>query len=215
MDRQGNWHCSCPHWVARLQGLGMACKHIDAVMNYRREWELLPAAVDGKGPAYNPRDVARCALETLIQYGKESQPKCASRGEALGYAVYALGITSKDAPLEDEVREIVEMCKEGLEQWNGHLERATLDAIQKRAYVRRGRKLTITLPECWRGMKSRAYLQWKSCRSKMRYSTRHEAESAAERQGKEHGIIFRVYPCNLCHGYHMTHAKERSGYAAD
>jgi len=117
--------------------------------------------------------------------------------------------------LEDEVREIVEMCKEGLEQWNGHLERATLDAIQKRAYVRRGRKLTITLPECWRGMKSRAYLQWKSCRSKMRYSTRHEAESAAERQGKEHGIIFRVYPCNLCHGYHMTHAKERSGYAAD
>lgn len=75
-------------------------------------------------------------------YGRQAHTGKVSRGTAIGFSFY-----SCSGP---EV--VVDAAIESLEQWNGHLSVACLNAIEKGhgKVVRKGNILTITLPEHWK-----------------------------------------------------------------
>jgi len=90
-------------------------------------------------------EAVRKAVEILIAYGRtryspEARSRM-SRGQCIGLAVASVN----DAPA------IVDMAIAALEDWNGHLSVACLSAIEQGQGVveRKGRMLTITLPEHW------------------------------------------------------------------
>lgn len=91
----------------------------------------------------NEDQTIKGAIETLEAEGRTHFCPTATveRGEAIGHAL-AFEID------RDACTDIAIMM---LEQWNGHLSAAALRAIEKKqgTVERKGRTLTITLPEHW------------------------------------------------------------------
>ena len=93
---------------------------------------------------------ARAAIATLIDYGRSCYcPTAKVRvGDSIGMAVARCtdAVTCADAAFVM------------LEDWNGHLSAACIDAIERgRGEVdRQGRRLTITLPTWWNDKKDSA-----------------------------------------------------------
>ena len=86
----------------------------------------------------------RSMVERLHEYGqgcykKEARP--VDRGTAIGKAIAAVSGPEVVVPAAIEM----------LEDWNGHLSVAAIAAIEQGQgkVVRKGRKLTITLPKGW------------------------------------------------------------------
>ena len=134
------WHCSCPHWVTRLQFTGRFCKHISFLVE---ELDSLRQVSETK---------AREAYTTLVAYGQSKHTGRVSEGEALGYACFALEMASDPAAtIEKSCKVVTEAAMEMLTQWNGHLSVAAIDAIEngKGKVTRDGRFLSIILPEHW------------------------------------------------------------------
>jgi hypothetical protein len=86
---------------------------------------------------------AKAALEILKAYGRQAYCPTAevTPGECICIAIARLN----DTPA------VVDAAIEMLEDWNGHLSVAAISAIEKGhgKVERKGRKLTITLPEWW------------------------------------------------------------------
>lgn len=77
---------------------------------------------------------AEKAITTLVEFGKDGLADNATRGQRLGYALYAFNDPST----------VVDAAMEALEQWNGHLSVAVLAAIE------RGQgKVTRQGPDCY------------------------------------------------------------------
>jgi hypothetical protein len=85
----------------------------------------------------------RKAMEILERDGRSSRqdPNDISRARAIGNALYG----------QLEPKECAEAAMESLEQWNGHLSVAAIDAIEfgRGTVTRNGRDLHIILPEHW------------------------------------------------------------------
>lgn len=83
------------------------------------------------------------AMEILERAGRCSRtdPSSISRATAIGNALFG----------ELEPKECAEVAMESLEQWNGHLSVAAINAIEfgKGTVTRTGRDLHIVLPEHW------------------------------------------------------------------
>ena len=91
------------------------------------------------------REEVRQALDILEAHGRncytDEYSATQSRGSCIGLALAHLS----DPPT------VVDAAIEALEDWNGHLTVAAISAIEKGQgkVTRKGRKLTIMLPEWW------------------------------------------------------------------
>jgi hypothetical protein len=89
------------------------------------------------------KEQMQTAMETLERAGRCSRtdPQSISRAAAIGNALFG----------QLAAKQCVEVAMESLEQWNGHLSVAVLDAIEngKGTVTRNGRELHILLPEHW------------------------------------------------------------------
>jgi len=85
----------------------------------------------------------KAALDVLEQRGRTSRldPTDISRARAIGFALFG----------ELTAKECAQVAMEALEQWNGHLSVACIDAIEfgQGEVERDGRDLHITLPDHW------------------------------------------------------------------
>lgn len=92
------------------------------------------------------RDRALKALRTLEAFGRQGYTPDAqvSTGRCVGLSVAHLS----------GVQEVVDAAFTMLEDWNGHLSAACINAIERgHGEVKRtGRQLQITLPESWEGI---------------------------------------------------------------
>lgn len=87
---------------------------------------------------------AKAALEVLKKYGKAGYCRTAqvTDGHCIGLAVARLTCGT----------EVVKAATTMLEDWNAHLATAAIAAIEQGqgTVERKGRQLTITLPEWWK-----------------------------------------------------------------
>jgi len=73
------------------------------------------------------------------------------------------------------------------------------------------RKASSFVPKKTRGKRSMSRSEYRQCGKKIRYKTRTDANAAVRSCERARGTKLRVYFCDICGGYHITHVADKYG----
>jgi len=85
--------------------------------------------------------------------------------------------------------------------------RAALEALglgQQEEKVLHSKRRVLKVPEKMEDEEWSRKSIYFSCRKKKRYPSQHEAKVAASCCRNRRGVKLRVYPCEICGGWHLT-----------